>query len=58
MADIVLKTPQEHKSRHKQQSSTTRSQHALHLAQTRKVVVHVFDDVERSYEIKRAIFVR
>ena len=58
MAHVVLKSPQKHKRRYEQQSSTARSQHAMHLAQTSEVVVHVFDDIKRSYEIKRAVIVR
>ena len=58
MANVVLKTPQEHKRRHKQQNSPARSQHAIHLTQPREVVVHMFDHVESSYEIKRSVFVR
>jgi len=57
MTDVVLQAPEKHERRHKQQDSSTRPQHAPQLGQTCEIVVQVFDDVERGYEIERAVFV-
>ncbi len=58
MADVVLQSPQKHERRHEQQHMSTGPQHAAHFLQPGEIVVHVLDDVECGYEIKRAIFVR
>src|SRR6185369_2635727 len=42
----------------KQQHAPAGTQHTPHLFQSGEVVVHVFDDVERRNQVKRAVVVR
>jgi len=58
MAYVILQPPEKHERRHKQQHAPAGSQHASHLFQSREIVVHVLNHVERRHQIERAVFVR
>src|SRR6185369_12078445 len=58
MADVVLQAPKKHKRRHKYQHTPAGPQHTPHLSESGKIVVHVLDYVECSYEIEGSVVVR